>query len=668
MADKSGGRTKRPTFTDQEALLFHSQGRRKARSRGYQADGDAARPLARLFARRRRPGARHRRRTKAGLRLHHQGQFRRRHHQRHRHSRPRQSRRAGGQAGDGRQGGPVQALCRHRFHRSRGSTEDPDEFINCVKLLGKSWGGINLEDIKAPECFIIEQRLRELLDIPVFHDDQHGTAIIAAAGLINALELTGREIKTTKSCATAPAPPASPVSSFARDRLPAGEPDPVRHQGGDLRGPHRGHEPVEIGLCGQDRRTHARRRHGRRRRVLRPLGQGRGEPDMVKAMAEKPIIFAMANPDPEITRRSRRGPQRRHHGDRPLGLSEPDQQRARLPLHLPRRARRARAHHQHGDEDRRGARARRIGARGRARRRRRRLRRAAEIRARLHHPGAVRPASHRCDPAGGGAGRDGHQSRPAADRRHGGLSAAIAHAARSGRRRAAAGFRAAAPAAAPRRVRRGRGGAGDPRRRDLRASGARHRDTGRPRGRACAKPPRRLGVELGNGIEIINARAVVAQRRLCGAISTSGCSATATCNATVSAWSTRTATISPPAWWRSATPTPWSPASPAISPSRSRTCGAASIPNPATASSACRWCWRAAAPCWSPTPPSPRCRTPQDIAEIAIEAARVARSLGYEPRLALLAFSTFGHPPGERSAAGAGGGADPRPAAGRFRV
>src|ERR1700741_1519875 len=78
------------------------------------------------------------------------------------------------------------------------STEDPDEFINCVKLLGKGWGGINLEDIKAPECFIIEQKLRELLDVPVFHDDQHGTAIIAAAGLINALELTGRKITTTK--------------------------------------------------------------------------------------------------------------------------------------------------------------------------------------------------------------------------------------------------------------------------------------------------------------------------------------------------------------------------------------------------------------------------------------------------------------------------------------
>src|SRR4030081_1501048 len=78
------------------------------------------------------------------------------------------------------------------------NTEDPDEFINCVKFLGKGWGGINLEDIKAPECFIIEQRLRGLLDIPVFHDDQHGTAIIATAGLLNSLDLTGRKIEDTK--------------------------------------------------------------------------------------------------------------------------------------------------------------------------------------------------------------------------------------------------------------------------------------------------------------------------------------------------------------------------------------------------------------------------------------------------------------------------------------
>ncbi len=77
-------------------------------------------------------------------------------------------------------------------------TEDVDEFVNCVRYLGKAFGGINLEDIKAPECFIIEQRLREIMDIPVFHDDQHGTAVITAAGLINALELTGRALHQVK--------------------------------------------------------------------------------------------------------------------------------------------------------------------------------------------------------------------------------------------------------------------------------------------------------------------------------------------------------------------------------------------------------------------------------------------------------------------------------------
>ena len=77
-------------------------------------------------------------------------------------------------------------------------TKDVDQFIGAVRYLGPSFGGINLEDIKAPDCFIIEQRLREMMDIPVFHDDQHGTAIIATAGLINALHLTGRDLKSAK--------------------------------------------------------------------------------------------------------------------------------------------------------------------------------------------------------------------------------------------------------------------------------------------------------------------------------------------------------------------------------------------------------------------------------------------------------------------------------------
>src|SRR3546814_15330427 len=77
-------------------------------------------------------------------------------------------------------------------------TRDVDEYVNCVRFLGQTFGGINLEDIKAPECFIIEQRLTELLAIPVFPDDQPGTAILAAAGLLSALTLHGRDIRATR--------------------------------------------------------------------------------------------------------------------------------------------------------------------------------------------------------------------------------------------------------------------------------------------------------------------------------------------------------------------------------------------------------------------------------------------------------------------------------------
>ncbi len=112
-------------------------------------------------------------------------------------------------------------------------TEDPDAVHQRVRYLGPSFGGINLEDIKAPECFIIEERLRELMDIPVFHDDQHGTAIIAAAGLINALHLTGRDMaRRPSSSATAPARPASPALELIKAMGFAPEQrHPLRHQG-----------------------------------------------------------------------------------------------------------------------------------------------------------------------------------------------------------------------------------------------------------------------------------------------------------------------------------------------------------------------------------------------------------------------------------------------------
>ncbi len=182
------------------------------------------------------------------------------------------------------------------------NTHDPEEFINCIKVLGKSWGGINLEDIKAPECFIIEQRLRELLDVPVFHDDQHGTAIIAAAGLINALHITGRDIKTTKLVCNG----AGAAGIACLELLKA-----------------IGMAPENIILCDTKGVIFQGRTDGMNqwksahaaKTSARTLGEalagadvffglsakGAVTKEMVKSMADKPIIFAMANPDPEIS-------------------------------------------------------------------------------------------------------------------------------------------------------------------------------------------------------------------------------------------------------------------------------------------------------------------------------------------------------------------------------
>jgi len=182
------------------------------------------------------------------------------------------------------------------------ATEDPDEFVQAIRLLSKSWGGINLEDIKAPECFIIEQRLRELVDIPVFHDDQHGTAIIAAAGLINALDLTGRDIAHTKLvCNGAGAAGIACLEllraiGFKRENLILCDTKGVIYEG-RTEGMNQwksGHavnttaRTLKEAMAGAD--------------VLFGLSaKGAVSQDMVKLMADKPIIFAMANPDPEIT-------------------------------------------------------------------------------------------------------------------------------------------------------------------------------------------------------------------------------------------------------------------------------------------------------------------------------------------------------------------------------
>ena len=181
-------------------------------------------------------------------------------------------------------------------------TKDVDQFINCVRYLGPTFGGINLEDIKAPECFIIEQRLRELMDIPIFHDDQHGTAIVSAAGLINALHLTGRDIKDIKMVVNgAGAASIACIELVKAMGLPHENAILCDTKGVIFQGRTEG--------MNQWKSAHAVRTKARTLEeamkgadVFFGLSvKGAVTKEMVQSMAAKPIIFAMANPDPEIT-------------------------------------------------------------------------------------------------------------------------------------------------------------------------------------------------------------------------------------------------------------------------------------------------------------------------------------------------------------------------------
>jgi malate dehydrogenase (oxaloacetate-decarboxylating)(NADP+) len=181
-------------------------------------------------------------------------------------------------------------------------TKDVDEFVNCVRFLHPSFGGINLEDIRAPECFVIEERLRELLDIPVFHDDQHGTAIIATAGLINALHLTKRELKDIKMVVNgAGAASIACVELLKSMGLAAGNVILCDTRGVIYRGRTDGMNQWKSAHAVE---TTARSLADAMRGADVFFGlsvAGAVTQDMVKSMADQPIIFAMANPDPEIT-------------------------------------------------------------------------------------------------------------------------------------------------------------------------------------------------------------------------------------------------------------------------------------------------------------------------------------------------------------------------------
>ncbi|MCO8143733.1 NADP-dependent malic enzyme [Rhodovulum tesquicola] len=181
-------------------------------------------------------------------------------------------------------------------------SEDPEELIRAIKLMGPTFGGINLEDIKAPECFIIEQRLKEEMDIPVFHDDQHGTAVICAAGLINALHLTGKKIEDCRIVLNGAGAAGIACLELIKamgakhDNCIACDTKGVIWQGrtegiNQWKSAHAANtdaRTLEEAMVGADV-------------FLGVSVKGAVTPEMLASMADNPVIFAMANPDPEIT-------------------------------------------------------------------------------------------------------------------------------------------------------------------------------------------------------------------------------------------------------------------------------------------------------------------------------------------------------------------------------
>jgi len=181
-------------------------------------------------------------------------------------------------------------------------SEDPEEIIKAVAMMGPTFGGINLEDIKAPECFIIEQRLKEIMDIPVFHDDQHGTAVICAAGLINALELSGKKIGDVRIVLNGAGAAGIACLELLKsmgakhDHCIMCDTKGVIYQG-RLEGMN---QWKSAHAANTDLRTLEQAMQGADV-FLGVSAKGAVTPEMVSGMAENPVIFAMANPDPEIT-------------------------------------------------------------------------------------------------------------------------------------------------------------------------------------------------------------------------------------------------------------------------------------------------------------------------------------------------------------------------------
>ena len=179
--------------------------------------------------------------------------------------------------------------------------QDPDEFINCVRFLAPSYGGINLEDIKAPDCFYIERRLKELMPIPVFHDDQHGTAIVCLAGLINALEIAGKDVNTIKVVLNGAG--AAGIACLRlmvqygvqKENIIACDTRGVIYDGRT-----EGMSPEKQEFASQTEKRTLQQALVSADVFIGVSSAGALKAEYLATMATNPVIFAMANPTPEI--------------------------------------------------------------------------------------------------------------------------------------------------------------------------------------------------------------------------------------------------------------------------------------------------------------------------------------------------------------------------------
>ena len=218
---------------------------------------------------------------------------------------------------------------------------DPDALVDTIARMEPTFGGINLEDIKAPECFYVEQKLRARMKIPVFHDDQHGTAIVAAAAMLNALKHVGKDIGEVKFVASGAGAAALACLDLAVQPGPEARErrSSATCTGVVYLGRTEGDGPEQGALRTRHQRAHAGRDHARRRRVPRPVGRRRAEARDGAGDGARSDHPRDGQPDAgDHARACARGAARRHHRHRPFGLSEPGQQCALFPVHLPRRA------------------------------------------------------------------------------------------------------------------------------------------------------------------------------------------------------------------------------------------------------------------------------------------------------------------------------------------